>query len=295
MKKKYNAQYQKPANRFSLKIPKDTAELINNPLDVENLYLRIKKFSYWIEQKGKPKATFIELDRRKNITFFVAKDLSKYRPAFSRKLWSKFPYDSWISNYYKTLKNWLGNNPDFYFEKDFSTSWRLAVGLGTASVYETGITLHHIYGIPYIPASAVKGVVRSYIIAEKFNNKEEEALEDEPFVKVFGNQEQAGKIIFFDAFPTEAPSIEPDVMNVHYPDYYSKDNVPPTDYQNPNPIFFLAVKGKFCFVIGSKHGRVEDFKIKDKSIAQWLVEALTNHGIGAKTAVGYGRMTQADK
>jgi CRISPR/Cas system CMR subunit Cmr6 (Cas7 group RAMP superfamily) len=29
-------------------------------------------------------------------------------------------------------------------------------------------------------------------------------------------------------------------------------------------------------------------QIRDKSIKEWLKEALTNHGIGAKTAVGYG-------
>ena len=39
--------------------------------------------------------------------------------------------------------------------------WRLIVGLGNESVYDTSMTLHHVYGIPYIPASAVKGVVRS--------------------------------------------------------------------------------------------------------------------------------------
>ena len=47
----------------------------------------------------------------------------------------------------------------------------MVVGLGGESVYETSITLHHIYGIPYIPASSIKGVVRSWIITEVFGEK----------------------------------------------------------------------------------------------------------------------------
>ena len=50
---------------------------------------------------------------------------------------------------------------DFF---SLTLSWRLAVGLGNPSVYETSMTLHHIYGIPYLPGSAIKGVTRSYRI-----------------------------------------------------------------------------------------------------------------------------------
>ena len=55
-------------------------------------------------------------------------------------------------------------------------SWRLVVGLGAASVYETSMTLHHIYGIPYLPGSAIKGVTRSYrvlCIAEELEHLNE--------------------------------------------------------------------------------------------------------------------------
>lgn len=44
----------------------------------------------------------------------------------------------------------------------FTTSSRLIVGLGSTSVLETSIKLHHIYGVPYIPSSAIKGVLRVY-------------------------------------------------------------------------------------------------------------------------------------
>ncbi|MCX8167302.1 MAG: type III-B CRISPR module RAMP protein Cmr6 [Candidatus Micrarchaeota archaeon] len=43
-----------------------------------------------------------------------------------------------------------------------ATSSRLIVGLGSTSVLETSIKLHHIYGVPYIPSSALKGILRAY-------------------------------------------------------------------------------------------------------------------------------------
>lgn len=223
-----------------------------------------------------------------------------------------------------------------------SVDWRLIVGLGNESVYETSMTLHHIYGIPYIPGSAVKGVVRSYVIqevlgkdfepydwhiidkiiemdkdqfqelktksekelTEKFENKKENKKPSDPFVKklksnewqelnvtrkIFGNQDQQGEVIFFDAFPTSAPKIEPDIMNPHYVPYYSDKNnqTPPADYHDPRPLFFLTVKdATFDFYLGMKPKHYNENILQEAK--KWLKEALTTHGIGAKTAVGYG-------
>ncbi len=77
-------------------------------------------------------------------------------------------------------------------------------------------------------------------------------------------------------------------MNVHYPDYY-QGSKPPTDTQSPIPVSFLIVtKSPFNFFIGSSELNTKSDKLKDKTIKDWLKDALTNHGIGAKTAVGYG-------
>lgn len=80
---------------------------------------------------------------------------------------------------------------------DYRINWRLAIGLGNASVFENSLTLHHVYGIPYIPASSVKGIIRSWLIQEYFSydsdgNKYNEfgegrALRDsEAFCLIFG-------------------------------------------------------------------------------------------------------------
>lgn len=207
-----------------------------------------------------------------------------------------------------------------------SPDWRLIIGLGNESVYETSLTLHHIYGIPYIPGQAIKGVVRNSIIADVFNSNEgtktEGALSSKVFCKTFGSPkgsvigEHQGSVIFFDAFPTNAPEIEVDVMNPHYSDYYQRQGkTPPADYLNPIPIYFLTVskKTKFTFHIGIKvkdNKKIKEFGHELNSLDKtpdglsignlsedsclldvtyhWLKRALTDHGIGAKTAVGYG-------
>lgn len=184
--------------------------------------------------------------------------------------------------------------------------WRLIVGLGNESVYETSMTLHHIYGIPYIPGQAVKGVVRNWIINELFEKNEKgetdlkgaenRALKDEGFRKIFGKQENQGKVIFFDAFPTGNIHVKPDIMNPHYGPYYSEGK-PPADYHDPKPIFFLTVENTpFEFIIGIKekdNQKIERGNFKGhmlKVASDWLKDALQNHGIGAKTSVGYGYM-----
>lgn len=200
---------------------------------------------------------------------------------------------------------------------NLTVDWRLIVGLGNESVYETSMTLHHIYGIPYIPGQAVKGVLRSWMILKYFaENKdkkldlkdaEKRALGDPGFCKIFGAPEQEkkkasrGNIVFFDAFPTNLTdkSIQPDIMNPHYPDYY-QSNKPPADYQDPRPIPFLTVVDTtFEFFVGVKqedNQNVTESKLGSGKlldiVKETLKDALQAHGLGAKTAVGYGYFSE---
>ena len=172
-----------------------------------------------------------------------------------------------------------------------SLEWRLVVGLGNESIYETSVTLHHTYGIPYIPASALKGAIRNYVIQTEFKN-ESKALQNSSFISIFGDKDQKGKVIFFDAYPVGLPEIAVDVINVHYPDYY-KSSKPPADYQDPNPVFFITVKNtSFEFITGIK--KKSDENVLDKAF-DYLQKALTEFGIGAKTSVGYGYFKERTK
>jgi CRISPR-associated protein Cmr6 len=173
--------------------------------------------------------------------------------------------------------------------------WRLVVGLGSESVLETSMTLHHVYGFPYIPASAIKGIARAYALYAEAKASHEDDLRlypaahiDETATKIFGTLSQAGKVIFFDAFPTEFPKLEVDVVNVHYQDYYSKGETP-GDWMSPVPSFFLAVapNTRFNFYLAS---RDSDLLARAK---EWLYNGLTQLGIGGKTNAGYGYFSES--
>jgi CRISPR-associated protein Cmr6 len=55
-----------------------------------------------------------------------------------------------------------GAPDDCIFEA--SSEWRFVVGLGRESVLETGFTFHHVYGFPYLPGSALKGLTQAYAL-----------------------------------------------------------------------------------------------------------------------------------
>ena len=175
---------------------------------------------------------------------------------------------------------------------ELTSDTRLIIGLGGTSVIETGMTLHPLYGFPYLPASGLKGLARAY--AEIGCDAQKEDL-----LQVFGSEDkdpryatnnQQGKVFFMDGLPTSFPKLELDIMNPHYGDYYqekkdSKGNsIPPADYLNPVPVTFLTVAPgqTFFFAVFS---RDEGFAVKGK---EWLMGGLTELGAGGKTNVGYG-------
>ena len=278
---KMEEERQKKINIPKIKIPKDTYAIIKNQV-IDNFHLKLNKFAKFNHEKG------YKLQNKNINEKFFYKDWNFYNRE--------------IKNYYEGIEKL---NLKFSEPIELKTNYRLIIG-AEESIYETSIRLHHIYGIPYIPASAIKGVVRSYYILEnfadklkeykdKYNKFEEEILfEDENFKKVFGSQEKEGKIIFFDAFPISEPIIKVDIMNPHYKHYYN-DGEAPTDTKNPIPINFLTIEDTtFKFFIASKES-LESFKIKDKSIEKWFKEALQNNGIGGKSAVGYGYLEELKK
>jgi len=218
--------------------------------------------------------------------------------------------------YKKKYENFLTSLKQIYHvvstEPPLMLNWRLVINLGAASVYETSLLFHRNYSIPYIPGSAFKGVTRYWSIqkfAEKLHESQNISFEKsiniinnalekgepldiniddvsfEDIIKIFGTQDKKGEIIFFDGLPIierEKDIIVADIMNVHYREYYDKNEIP-GDWMNPYPIFFLAVEGiKFRFSVASKN---KDLAHKAMHLAK---EAVNKCGIGAKTSAGYG-------
>lgn len=190
-----------------------------------------------------------------------------------------------------------------------SPEWRMIVGLGQTSILETSISLDRITGIPTIPGSALKGLAASYAllcclqknsrideIEVEYNRYLKKEITDLPekylqFIKIFGYEGEVGRVIFLDAVPTVTPQLKLDIMNNHYPDYYSDTTgkMAPTPYQNPNPIYFLTLghKSQFAFAVAGRDNQ-SNTKTLVTQAENWLKAGLSELGIGAKTAAGYG-------
>ena len=180
---------------------------------------------------------------------------------------------------------------------DLTIDWRMVIGLGGETVLETDITLHHLYGIPFIPGSALKGLTRAYVTGEIDEHKSKDIEHDDETIKhIFGWQERAGTVIFFDAMPNGDIKFMLDIMNPHYPDYYnslkSSNTTPPTNDQSPNPVTFLTVADTtFTFALAPRNPK---HKADVEIVKGWLQEALQKYGIGGKTSAGYGYFKRAD-
>ncbi len=175
------------------------------------------------------------------------------------------------------------------------TSGPFVTGLGRNHPVENGFAWHHTLGVPYLPGSSVKGVVRSW--AASWLSQPEEDIN-----RIFGPRDSkdhsskdhsVGSIIFLDALPIKPVQLKVDIITPHYGPYYQdeKGKTPPADWHSPIPVPFLAVDSNQEFVFGLMPRRLGYPKdVNDCSKAKgWLVDALKDLGGGAKTAVGYGR------
>jgi CRISPR-associated protein Cmr6 len=263
-------------------------------------------------------------------------------------------YADWYERYWAALRGVGVDDPKDVL--DATTVWRLVAGFATNPALETGITLHPLYGVPYLPGSAVRGLVRHVAEIELLERElpaDQPTLESflveaerrrillgsltiEPLEKgsaektartvlaawrkdrrlppeirkriaVVLDQHTGGMATFYDAFPVPGQEgiLQLDLLNPHYPDYYnSQGGKPPSDDQNPTPVYFLAVKpeAKFRFpfrIAALPAGEDLDDVGKERvvrlagvdpreAVLGWLTRGLKEWGAGAKTAAGYG-------
>lgn len=212
------------------------------------------------------------------------------------------------------FNRWSTSFPTDSIQADLATpacDSRLIVGLGSENVLETGIRLHHTYGMPIIPGSALKGLAAHYcdqawaLTDKRF--KKPTKLEDEAYRKflagkgpkpednfhrlLFGSTDDSGCITFHDSWltPDSPRPLVLDVMTPHHPKWLD-GSVPPTDFDSPTPVPFLSVTGTFRVVV-SWHGLTSDKAKNWTELARSLLcDALKDWGIGGKTTSGYGRL-----
>ena len=162
----------------------------------------------------------------------------------------------------------------------------LSIGLGSASVIETAVSIHRTYGVPYIPGSALKGVTAHY--AHQYQ-PDLWGKNGDAHKTLFGTTESAGYVTFLDALPPPLPppkwQLHQDTITVPPPEYYQGLDQAPADWDSPNPVPFLSVSGTFLIAL-----HAPDAPEWGERGLEILREALKDMGVGAKTSSGYGRM-----
>lgn len=182
--------------------------------------------------------------------------------------------------------------PGHSMQQVFSTTSRLVIGMGQDHPVENGFLWHPTLGVPYIPGSSIKGMLRNWLLAWEGRS---DML---PWFETAAKG--AGELVFLDALPTRVPALEADVITPHYGPYYQDPaNTPPADWHSPIPTPFLTVKTGASFAVRVLLRRCGTRQVAEQQVVDFAVlrqslqEAFDITGIGAKTAVGYGRLTPA--
>lgn len=267
------------SNRNIFPVPNFKEEFLAN---TDNIKLAYDKFIPFLTETNGQLNTVKDKDINQNLKNFVFQKVKSIKKEPLNKLLASL--NSRFSKIATTIT--------------LRTKSRMVVGLGSGSVLENSLRLHHIYGFPYIPSTTIKGVLRAYNIIKavnfdltKYEQKEWEIENiteikgdslEEKIVRIFGNQQVKGQVVFLDALPKTLPEFEEDITNVHYPEYY-RDGKPPADNQSPNPIKFLTLKSgtEFNFYYIDRENIYPNLK-------EDIVKASKILGFGAKTAIGYG-------
>lgn len=215
--------------------------------------------------------------------------------------------------YAEAFRRWSASCDDgIHAQESLRTSGRLVIGLGAQNVLEAGLRLHQTYGVPVIPGSALKGLAAHYCHdvwgdwgnsnageqSRGFRNPGLTPEEGKYHKLLFGQTDDGGVIAFHDAWlapeslAQDGGAVCLDVMTPHHPKWQT-DQLPPSDFDSPNPVTFLAVQGRF-------HVRVSwvgPCETPEPLARQWtdlafklLKSALADWGVGGKTNSGYGRL-----
>lgn len=190
---------------------------------------------------------------------------------------------------------------------------RLAINLADSLIQNAGMCLDRTFGLPYIPGSAVKGVARAGALEElRAAASAEQARLFPLFRDIFGTADcdfardgelvdfqkylpdealnRRGRISFLSAHPINEARVVVDLTNVHYPKYYQTGDPRhlgsggETPQPNPFPVVERGARFAFCLVANRP-------EVPGEILAQarrWVEKALTERGLGAKTAAGYG-------
>jgi len=207
----------------------------------------------------------------------ILKDVEEKKSLFKREVAElvsrNFKLDGEkVRNYFDNLKEILKLLKYTIVDVEITTRTRALIGVSTSLgrlIFDSGISFDPYMNLPYIPASEIKGIVRSYI---------EDKLGEQDAEEIFGNEEMEGNVNFTDAYPTRSENFlfVPDVITPHYNKKKSEADAEPT------PVIHLTIAPKvtFRFLIYYKREDV------GKPICDSLPLVIIR-GLGARSSVGY--------
>jgi CRISPR-associated protein Cmr6 len=141
----------------------------------------------------------------------------------------------------------------------------------------------------YIPASGIRGLVRSWVLKQR-NPELTQKMEG-----LLGVQQNdtitAGKIEFFDAWPLEATKLSLDIVNPQEPFqvFHQGQSTPLSFYTLGDGDTSIPVKVAIRGIHPYANG--EDVN----TVWSWVEQALSLYGVGSRTASGYGSLKPATK
>lgn len=195
----------------------------------------------------------------------------------------------------------------------------LALGLGVVHPEGMGMSFSYPHGLPRIPGSSLKGVVRAEASRALGDERADSplAFDQRRLCALFGWAPGSGEagdpcgcrelavsasqghLLFLDAFPYLAPEggaesrgeqvlVELDVVTPHHTGYLSR-NEPPLESELPTPVLFPVVTAGARIDVDVVHlGACEEGCVE---LVRWLFERLSNLGaLGARSSVGYGEV-----
>lgn len=183
---------------------------------------------------------------------------------------------------------------------EMEAPWRIRIG-GQKGPESMLLPTFDASGIPYLPSTTLRGIARTQAINE-FMQQENLSWQqaEQRIAGFFGDleakqpQNRMGKVIFFDAYPTDSTKpqtnsnggLAVDIVNNIWK--WEGDRL---NY-NPSPNIFLSLL-KTTFVIGLR----PMLNCPDQTfikIKEWLIKGLESSGAGAQINSGYGTLYQKD-
>lgn len=172
--------------------------------------------------------------------------------------------------------------------------WRIRVG-GHRGPESILLPAFDALGMPYIPASTLRGVARTQAIREEGMSwrQAEETISRQYFGYLDSkkSEERSGKVIFLDAYPLPQQSGNGGGLAVDMANNIWSWDAAGRDLlysPNPNPFFSLA---EATFLIGVRPTVKGDAETLEK-VKGWLSRGLAS-GIGSQVNTGYGSLIRA--